>query len=158
MDAFTQKRFELMIEMATKKLQQDINSLKDHVNSLNNEIGSLKSQVSRLQFQPQQSRVVQRTLTGASEEIHATQPSMQQKKDVKIVDCRPEDERHEQFQSGAAKNAEPVRPRYGDYEPKDVSIDKFFYFGRKYLFTYFLISYYFISAIYLNKFFLEIIQ
>ena len=56
---------------------------------------------------------------------------MQPKKEVKIVDCRPENEKKEDFQSGAAKNAEPVRPRYGDYESKDVSIDKFFYFGRK---------------------------
>ncbi len=126
-DAFTQKRFELMIDMATKKLQQEISGLKEHIASLNSEMGSLKSQISRLQFQPQQSHTVQKTL---SEPQHREQ-SVEQKKEVKIVDCRPEGERHEEFQSGAAKNAEPVRPRYGDYEPKDVSIDKFFYFGRK---------------------------
>ena len=126
-DAFTQKRFELMIDMATKKLQQEISGLKEHIASLNSEMGSLKSQISRLQFQPQQSHPVQRTL---AEPQHREQ-SVEQKKEVKIVDCRPEGERHEEFQSGAAKNAEPVRPRYGDYESKDVSIDKFFYFGRK---------------------------
>lgn len=125
-DAFTQKRFELMVEMATKKLQQEIQAMKEHISSLNSEIGSLKSQVSRIQFQPQQSH--QRTLVESNE----SQPVQAEgKKDVKIVDCRPHEERHEQFQSGAAKNAEPIRPRYGDYEPKDVSIDKFFYFGRK---------------------------
>ena len=123
-DAFTQKRFELMIEMATKKLQQEVLALKEHVISLNSEIGSLKSQVSRLQFQPQ-GHPVQRTL------VEPQQENIQSKREVKIVDCRPENERHESFQSGAAKNAEPVRPRYGDYEPKDVSIEKFFYFGRK---------------------------
>ena len=127
MDAFTQKRFELMIEMATKKLQQEMQALKEHVISLNSEIGSLKSQVSRIQFQPQQSH--QRTLVESNDSQNTPQPEA--KKDVKIVDCRPHDERHEQFQSGAARNAEPIRPRYGDYEPKDVSIDKFFYFGRK---------------------------
>ena len=125
LDAFTQKRFELMVEMATKKLQQEINSLKDHVTSLNAELGSIKSQVSRIQFQPQ-THAVQKTLTGTDSDQEAPQ-----KKEVKIVDCRPDGERHEEFQSGSAKNAEPVRPRYGDYEPKDVSIDKFFYFGRK---------------------------
>ncbi|MBI2652308.1 hypothetical protein HYX00_02475 [Candidatus Woesearchaeota archaeon] len=62
LDAFTQKRFELMIEMATKKLQQEITSLKEHILSLNSEIGSLKSQVSRIQFQPQESHPVQKTL------------------------------------------------------------------------------------------------
>ena len=34
LDAFTQKRFELMVEMATKKLQQEIDSLKLAFNSL----------------------------------------------------------------------------------------------------------------------------
>ena len=131
LDAFTQKRFELMVEMATKKLQQDINSLKETLCSMAGEINSVKSQVSRIQFQPQQSHVVQRTLTDSNEEFHGAQPSVQPKKDVKIVDCRPEGERHQDFKSGAERNAEPVRPRYGDYEPKDVSIDKFFYFGRK---------------------------
>lgn len=126
MDAFTQKRFELMIEMATKKLQQEIAALKEHIVSMNSEIGSLKSQVSRIQFQPQ-AKPVQRTLEPGDGNHAGEAP----KKEIKIVDCRPDGERHEQFQSGAAKNAEPVRPRYGDYEPKDVSIDKFFYFGRK---------------------------
>ena len=128
-DAFTQKRFELMIEMATKKLQQEVNSLKEYISSLNSEIGSLKSQVSRLQFQPQQAHPVQRTLT--EPQPQTGNQNIQPKRDVKIIDCRPENERHNDFKSGSEKNAEPVRPRYGDYEPKDVSIDKFFYFGRK---------------------------
>ena len=121
LDNFTQKRFELMIEMATKKLQQEMLSLKEHINSLNSEIGSLKSQVNRLQFQPQ--NAAPRNNDKADESV--------QKKTVEIVDCRPEGERKQEFRSGAERNAEPVRPRYGDYEPKDVSIDKFFYFGRK---------------------------
>ena len=129
LDAFTQRRFELMIEMATKKLQQEIASLKEYISSLNSEVGSLKSQISRLQFQPQQSHPVQRTLTASQPQ--AENQNIQSKKEVKIVDCRPEGERREDFKSGAEKNSEPVRPRYGDYEPKDVSIDKFFYFGRK---------------------------
>ena len=135
LDAFTQKRFELMVEMATKKMQQEINALKEHISSLNSEMGSIKSQMSRLQFQPQPSRPVQRTLVPTDEApaalTEAQQPSVQPKKEVKIVDCRPENERREEFQSGAARNSEPIKPRFGDYEPKDVSIDKFFYFGRK---------------------------
>lgn len=125
LDVFTQKRFELMVEMATKKLQQEIQSLKDQIFSLNSEMGSLKSQLSRLQFQP---HAVQRTLSESEPQIESARPV---RKDVKIVDCRPDEERKSDFKSGAEKNAEPVRPRYGDYEPKDVSIDKFFYFGRK---------------------------
>jgi len=50
-DLFTQKRFELIVEMATKKLQQEIDSLKETVSSLNTEITSMKSQISRSQLQ-----------------------------------------------------------------------------------------------------------
>lgn len=126
LDAFTQKRFELLVEMATKKLQQEMQALKDHVFSLQSEIGSLKSQVSRIQFQP--SQPVQKTLFDSEQK---QEPQAQSKRDVKIVDCRPDDERKSDFKSGAERNSEPIRPRYGDYESKDVSIDKFFYFGRK---------------------------
>jgi len=125
LDIFTQKRFELMVEMATKKLQSEINSMKEAMCSLSGEINSLKSQISRVQFQ-QPARAVQTTLGNSQQESQ-----VQQKKEVKIVDCRPEGEKKEEFQSGAARNSEPIKPRYGDYEPKDVSIDKFFYFGRK---------------------------
>lgn len=127
LDAFTQRRFELLVEMATKKLQQEIQTLKDSIISLNSEIGSLKSQVSRIQFQPPQTHIVQKTLI----EPQVEEPSVPPKKEVKIVDCRPENERKGEFKSGAAKSSEPIRPRYGDYQPEDVSIDKFFYFGRK---------------------------
>lgn len=127
LDAFTQRRFELMIEMATKKLQQEITALKDHVNSLNSEMGSLKSQVSRIQFQPQ-SHSVQKTLVEPQSNV---QQSAKPKRDVEIVDCRPDNEKREDFKSGAERNSEPIKPRYGDYQPQDVSIDKFFYFGRK---------------------------
>ena len=128
-DVFTQKRMELIIEMATKKLQQEIQALKDQLFSFQNEVSSLKSQVSRLQFQPQQAHPVQRTLT--EPQPQTGNQNIQPKRDVKIIDCRPESERHGDFKSGSERNAEPVKPRYGDYEPKDVSIDKFFYFGRK---------------------------
>ena len=127
LDVFTQKRFELIIEMATKKLQGEIMSIKETLCSMAGEINSLKSQISRLQFQPQQSHAVQKTLFENQPSIENQSP----KKEVKIVDCRPDDERKSDFKSGAEKNSEPVRPRYGDYEPKDVSIDKFFYFGNK---------------------------
>ena len=130
LDVFTQKRFELMVEMATKKLQGEIMSVKETLCSMAGEINSLKSQISRLQFPPQ-ARTVQKTLGETQNEWQAAQIYSQPKKDVKIVDCRPDEERKQEFVSGSAKNAEPIRPRYGDYEPKDVSIDKFFYFGRK---------------------------
>ena len=137
-DDFSQKRMEIMIDMATKKLQAEINSMKEHISSLNSEIGSLKSQITRIQFQPPpqvQKRVVREYVEETPQEEaqpqHAQVHEPQAKKEVKIVDCRPEGDRKQEFVSGAAKNSEPVRPRFGDYKSEDVSIDKFFYFGRK---------------------------
>ncbi|MEK6942565.1 MAG: hypothetical protein AABX00_00705 [Nanoarchaeota archaeon] len=133
-DAFSQKRMELMIDMATKKLQQEINSLKEHIGSLNSEMGSLKSQVSRIQFQPQKAQVQRQEVSqeAPSQEDYEQQQPSQEKRETKIVDCRPHGERTESFQGGSAKNsAEPIRPRFGDYQSKDVSIEKFFYFGNK---------------------------
>ena len=131
MDAFTQRRFELMIEMSTKKLQQEITALKEHVSSLNRDVGSLRSQISRLQFEPQQANAQRAFEPQLNISEQQNIQLNQQKKDIKIVDCRPDNEKRGEFQSGAAKNSEPVKPRYGDYTPQDVSIDKFFYFGRK---------------------------
>lgn len=125
LDAFTQKRFELMVEMAVKKLQQELLALKENISSLNSEMSSIKSQITRLQFSPQ--GVKDNNTNGNS----SKQSFDEFQKKVEIVDCRPESERHEEFQGGSAKNSEPLRPRYGDYKPEDVSIDKFFYFGRK---------------------------
>ncbi len=129
LDAFTQKRFELMVEMSSKKLQQDMMQLKESLCSMAGEINSLKNQVSRMQFQPQQP--AQRTLAHSESPVEVSQPQMQQRKEVNIVDCRPDNEKKVEFVSGASKNSEPVRPRFGDYKSEDVSIDKFFYFGRK---------------------------
>ncbi|HLC60771.1 MAG TPA: hypothetical protein VJJ52_05050 [Candidatus Nanoarchaeia archaeon] len=130
LDAFTQKRFELMVEMATKKLQHEIESLKVAFNSLNAELNSMKSQVSRIQFQPQQSHHISRPAAEGSQPAYEDQ-SLSVKKETKIVDCRPDGERTVEFVSGSSKNSEPIRPRFGDYKSEDVSIDKFFYFGRK---------------------------
>ncbi|MBI2647182.1 hypothetical protein HYW99_01780, partial [Candidatus Woesearchaeota archaeon] len=78
----------------------------------------------RVQFQPQLNSL-------SLDENKEAKPIIQQKKHVEIIDCRPEGERCEEFQNSSAKNAEPLKPRYGDYKSEDVSIDKFFYFGRK---------------------------
>ena len=128
LDAFTQRRFELMVEMATKKLQNELMQVKETLCSMAGEINSLKSQISRLQFAPQQAHSVQKTLRELQQQNNI---QSQPRKEVKIVDCRPENERKEDFKSGAENNSEPTKPRYGNYKPEDVSIEKFFYFGRK---------------------------
>ena len=140
MDAFSQKRFEIMVEMATKKLNFEIESLKLAFNSLNGELGSLKNQVNRMQFAPPQERTIQPQAASPQQVVgeqtyyqpQAQASQVEARKDVHIVDCRAADEKKNEFVSGAAKNStEPIRPRFGDYKSQDVSIEKFFYFGRK---------------------------
>lgn len=127
-DAFTQKRIELIVEMATKKLQQEITMLRESISSLNREISMLKSRPLPEPIVAAPNRNAQNI--PANEAAVSTQ-NFAPKREVKIIDCRPDNERKEEFQSGAARNSEPVRPRYGNYTPEDVSIEKFFNFGRK---------------------------
>ena len=129
LDAFTQKKYELMIEMATKKLQQEITSLKEQMSSLHGELGSLKNQLNRVQFSKPAETIARPVMQEA--QAQPQQQVNQEKKNVEIVDCRPEDQRPKEFISGAARNSEPLRPRFGNYKPEDVSIEKMFYFGRK---------------------------
>lgn len=94
-----QRKFEILLEMQSKKYEAEINSLKQAISTIAGELSSIKSQVS--------------------------------KKKVEIIDCRPDNEKKGDFIGGSSKNAEPIRPRYGDYTSEDVSIDKFFYYGNK---------------------------
>ena len=127
-----QRKIEILLEMQAKKFDTELSSLKQYILSLNNELSSLKGQVSRMQFQQPAQNVQQsnRPEMQIQEQQHQSQEVP--KKKVEIVDCRPENQRREEFVGGSAKNtAEPIRPRYGDYKSEDVSIEKFFYFGNK---------------------------
>lgn len=125
-DLFTQKRIELMLEMMMKKYEAELNGIKQSMAALNSEILSLRREVNRVPVQPNISASLQ-----DSNRILGTQEHAVQQKKIDIVDLRPKDERQKEFLSGAARNTEPLRPRYGDYKSEDVSIEKFFYFGNK---------------------------
>ena len=92
-DFFTQKKYELLIEMAAKKLQKEIDALKETSCSQAGEIVYLKKKIERMESQPQEDHSVQTTL-------------------------------------GESKKT-PITPSSGNYNSEDVSIEKFFYFGRK---------------------------
>jgi len=124
-----QRKFEILLEMQSKKYEAEISSLKQAISSIAGEINSIKGQVSRMQFAPQQHmQSPQRVLV---EQPQQFQQQESPAKKVEIVDCRPKSERKEEFVSSSAKNAEPIRPRFGDYTSQDVSIEKFFYYGNK---------------------------
>ena len=120
--------FEILLEMQSKKYEAEISSLKQAISSIAGEINSIKGQVSRMQFAPQQMQSPQRVLIEQPQQFQQQESPV---KKVEIVDCRPKSERKEEFVSSSAKNAEPIRPRFGDYTSQDVSIEKFFYYGNK---------------------------
>lgn len=124
-----QKKFEILLEMQSKKYEAEISSLKQAISSIAGELNSVKSQVSRMQFTPQQMQSPQRVLV---EQPHQYPQQEAPAKKADIIDCRPQHERKGEFvSSSSAKIAEPIRPRYGDYKSEDVSIGKFFYYGNK---------------------------
>ena len=107
-----EKKFEFMIESSNKKLVNEISTLKSTVSSLNIEIASLRKQIEDIQKAP---------VTSVFEGNNA---------------ARPEEVRQVPVRSNASPEiakgrGEPLKPRFGDYTPEDVPVEKFFYFGNK---------------------------
>lgn len=107
-----EKKFEFMIESSNKKIVNEINSLKSTVSSLNIEIASLRKQIDDIQ----KTAPVTLVFEGNNAE-------------------GPKEARQAPVRNSAAETAkgkeEPIKPRYGDYTPEDVPVEKFFYFGNK---------------------------
>ena len=103
-----EKKFEIMLGTATKKVLIEILALKESIASLQSEISDIKR--ARIQSAP------------ASSSAHVSPYSS-------AANVPSHDASH------ASLNAHPsatvARPRFGDYKPEDVSVDKFFYFGKK---------------------------
>lgn len=107
-----EKKFEFMIESSNKKLVNEINSLKSTVSSLNIEIASLRKQIDDIQKTPA-TAVFETNNTARLEEVR--QASVRNNAPPVIEKGR----------------GEPIKPRFGDYTPEDVPVEKFFYFGNK---------------------------
>ena len=112
--------------MVMKKYEAELNGIKQSMAALNSEVLSLRTGVNIIPVHPN----VHVSLQTSNQIAENSEQAVQQKK-IDIVDLRPKDERQKEFVSGAARNTEPLRPRYGDYKSEDVSIEKFFYFGNK---------------------------
>ena len=102
-----EKKFEIMLDSINKKVIGEINGLKEAVSSLQQELRELKKQGSQQNYQQQNNQ----------------------------QQCNHREEQGASFSpANPVRNAEEpssVKPRYGDYNSKDVPIDKFFYFGNK---------------------------
>src|SRR3989338_3404584 len=104
-DMFMQKRIELLIEVASKKTQSEMQLLRKMVLQLEQELVELRKQI--------HTPIVQ--MTPRAEPMQVAPPPQQQLR-----------------QQGAVRGeTQQLAPRYGKYTSEDVSIEKFFNFSGK---------------------------
>jgi len=111
----SQKRTELMMSMLSKKLMEEVTATNERVESLVNEITALRSQLSDIQSspaKPQESRVIKQESKEQNQEVQTT-----------IV----EENKTENIKTSGNNE----QPRYGEFKPGDVPVEKYFYFGKK---------------------------
>lgn len=101
-DYMIQKKIDLMIDMANKKVACELGKMNDAITRLSDEIIGIKKQL--------------------SEGIHTPK--------IRVVPVF-ENKKSEEDLKGIKQEEQPSKPRYGDYKPEDVGVDKFFYFGNK---------------------------
>ncbi len=100
MDMFTAKRIELMIDVATKKLINEVQTLRGQVQKLEGEVAELRKRASN----------------GHAQSV--PQPMQTQVQQQKPITDFPSE-----------KKVGADVPRYGNYTSNDVSVEKFFNFG-----------------------------
>lgn len=100
-DYMMQKKIEIMMDMANKKIVSELDNINLRVSKLSEEVIELRRQL--------------------SEGV--------QKKHSLIIE--PENKKNQADSKSINANEQVSKPRYGDYTPEDVKIDKFFYFGNK---------------------------
>ena len=98
-----EKKFEFMIESSNKRIANELAILKSAISKLDGEIVDLKRQLNS----------AQRADTTDSENTNNNTAASRADAQTKAKDNR------------------APKPRYGEYEPDDVPIEKFFYFGNK---------------------------
>ena len=102
-DYLLQKKLEIMLDINNKKIAAELNSMRSIIHKLNEELAEIK-----------------KSLNG-----NAQRPKESNADLLNTNDSRQSD-------SGRTRSNEQIaQPRSGNYEPKDVAIDKFFYFGNK---------------------------
>ena len=122
-----EKKFELMIDSNNKKLVNEINALKGAVSSLNIEIASLRKQVNDMQTSP--------VAPAAAPVFERDNNNVAVNQDAQPAQARNSAATGPVRGSWSAETArgrgESIKPRFGDYTPEDVPVEKFFYFGNK---------------------------
>lgn len=101
-----EQKFQLLMDMGNKKLQQEIAALKTTVSMLQDEVRNLRNDRRNAALeQPRQASV-----------IESSAPAVKAASDEGYV---------------PKSNVKEAHPRLGNYSSEDVSIEKFFNYGRK---------------------------
>jgi len=100
-EVYLETKFQLMLEMSNKKLQEELHSVKAALNELNSEISILRLQIQKVQSKPKQ----------------APKPASTSEAPVP--------------QQTLPKEKKESHPRQGDFTSDDVSMEKMFHFGNK---------------------------
>src|SRR3989344_7788886 len=110
-DYFTQKRIELLIEMANKKMETEVQLVRKMVMQLEQELVELRRQMNNNH---------QQSMTMA--QANASVPKVEAP-----VQHAPQASQPTKAQSGGVRTeTQAAAPRYGKYTSNDVSIEKFF--------------------------------
>lgn len=103
-DALSEERFELMMEMREKKMQQELEHMRSTIGFLKNRMDVLNNEVEKLKGKALSSPI-----------------TFEKKKDEIEVQANLKKE----------KEQKKDHPKSGDYSSNDVDIQKMFYFGNK---------------------------
>lgn len=104
-DYMLQKKLEIMIDINNKKISAELNGMRSVISKFNEELAEIK-----------------KSLNGNAQRL---------KEPAVSLNTSANDSRQSDFRRTGNSEQQMAKPRTGDYEPKDVSIDKFFYFGNK---------------------------
>ncbi len=121
-----QKQVELLVEMATKKLDMKVDALKEELAVLKHEVERLK--VMRREGQAQAAPGNQNSAASSDDAIKIPD-------DVQVEGFMEIKSPSRHVMSPTSEHAKgegtQVHPRLGNYKTEDVSVEKFFNFGRK---------------------------
>lgn len=108
----------MLVEISTKKYDQEIISLKSHIASLQQDVDTLRANVKSIRTE-QASQIVHHAPT----QQHAQNHEQQHSSPIE----------HVSQNSAPRQNETPSQTmaRTGNYKSEDVSVDKFFYYGNK---------------------------
>lgn len=126
-DYLFQKKIEIMVDSNSKKMARDLADMKDAIMKLNDEICSLRKHINETREPVRETRA-----EPSRAELYPSSSSPSSPSIAAVAAGSPVAVSTSRLDSDESrKNDSNLRPRFGDYKPEDVSVNKFFYFGSK---------------------------